>query len=128
MPYILLTEEDIVKNIKCTSSFRPIGYTSWKNYWISKTEKKWPDKCRINGCTETAYGGGHVYVHGSSQCFIIPLCQSCNSAQNTDWMSVNVRTAAVVVEENDTTENEEASFDHQPEFEELEALIWWLTH
>ena len=128
MSYILLTDEDLVKNIKRTSSFRPIGFQSWKHFWMCKTEKKSPQKCRIYGCTEAAFGGGHVYVHGSSKFFIIPLCQSCNNHQNTDWMSVNVGTAAPAVEEDDTTDNEEASYDYlRNEFEELEALIWWLT-
>ena len=127
MSYIILTEDDVVKNVKGTSSLRPKGFQSWKHFWMCKTGKKWPEKCRIYGCTEPAFCGGHVYVYGSSEFFIVPLCKSCNNAQNTDWMSVNVGTAAPAVEEDNTTDNEGGFYDYQLEFEELEELIWWLT-
>ena len=128
MPYIVLTEEDLVKNVKQTSSYKPIGHQSWKDFWMCNTGQEWPQKCRIKGCTKPAFGGGHVYVDGYSyfDFFIIPLCRSCNCAQNTNWMSVNVRTAAAVVDEDQATGNEGASSNYQIVSEELEILATFI--
>ena len=119
LPYIILTEEDMVKNIKHTSSDKPHGYRSWKEFWMTKTGQTWPKLCRIFGCTGNAFAGGHVFVKGYEESFIIPLCGSCNSAQNTDIMPVNVRTAAAVI---DKDENQATFSDY--EREQLEIYLY----
>ena len=122
MPYIILTEEDLVRNIKHTSSDKPLGYQSWKEFWIINTGQKWPNECRIFGCTGNAFAGGHVFVDGCQESFIIPLCRSCNSAHNTDTMSVNMRTAAVIIDQDEMAGN-------QFEREQWETLIrLWYIH
>ena len=123
MPYIILTEEDLVRNIKSTSDDKPFGYKSWKDYWIKNTGQKWPKKCRIHGCTSSAFAGAHVNVKGYQEPFIIPLCRSCNSGYNSDIMSVNVRTAAVMIDEDEMARSQ-ATFSHY-EWETLVRL--WYT-
>ena len=127
MSYILLTDDDLVKNMKRTTSHKPIANQSWKDYWVYKTGKEWPEKCRIKGCTRSAFGGGHVHIDGYNnfEIFIIPICRSCNNANNTDWMSVNVRTPAAVVEEY-VTRTEEESPNYLPVSGELETLATFL--
>lgn len=51
---------------------------SWKQHWINFSGKKWPEKCSVSGCYNTATLGAHVYnskVNGEK---IIPACDSCN--------------------------------------------------
>ena len=103
MPDILLTEKDQVKNIEGTHACAPRGFKTWKQYWIRQTGRDWPKRCRISGCSKTAIGGGHVHIRDhSTKVYIIPMCNSCNNAQNSSWMTVKTRTEAANVEQSDT--------------------------
>ena len=120
MSYIELTQDDKVRNIKGTKQCLPKGFTSWKKYWIHETRRNWPGNCRRNGCTRSTVGGCHVHVNAffhltllqcfSTHVYIIPMCNVCNSPQNTSWMNVNTGTAAVKVEEDDTSGQEGICF------------------
>ncbi len=104
MPNVLLTENDQVRNIEGTHACAPRGSNSWKQYWLQKTRRVWPQRCRIFGCTNSAYGGGHVHINGySTEVYIIPMCNPCNNPQNNGWMKVNKGALAVKVEEADTS-------------------------
>ena len=103
MEIMPLTQSDRVMNIEETGQCAPIGYKSWKDFWIKNTEQDWPEECRISRCTKTAFCGGHVYVDGCDGVYIVPLCRSCNNVNKTDWMFVNTGTSAVLVEEDDTS-------------------------
>ena len=125
MPYITLTEDDLVRNIKGTSDDKPLGYNSWRDYWIENTGQKWPNECRIFGCTNSAFAGGHVNVKGYEEPFIIPLCRSCNSGYNSDIMSVNVRTKAVIIDEEEMAGNQ-ATSDYEREQWETLIRLWYI--
>ena len=111
MSNLLLTEVDQVKNIEGTHQCVPKGFKTWKRYWIHGTGRDWPKKCRISGCSELAIGGGHVHVYGhSADVYIIPMCNSCNNAQNTSWMNVKTRTEAAKVKKSNTSGPEGACY------------------
>ena len=50
-----------VYNIAGTSHCRPPD-GSWKKYWLRKSGRQWPEKCRIWECKNSAYGGAHVLI------------------------------------------------------------------
>ena len=56
------------------------GYQSWKDFWLDKTNYKWPDYCPIVGCSEKATLGAHVYIVGDpyNRVFIMPMCDEHN--------------------------------------------------
>ena len=85
-----------------------------KRYWKKETGLKWPEQCRIRGCTRLANGGGHVHIRESSidrdDVYIIPMCNPCNKPQNTSWMTTNAGTKAAKVEEEDTSGDEETCY------------------
>ncbi len=67
----------------------PAGYSSWKEYWEKKKNKKF-SLCSCTTCFQKASVGGHVKkVHDSNEWYIVPLCSSCNSYANTDPFEVN---------------------------------------
>ena len=102
MPYIVLGQFDQVKNIEGTNQCAPRGFSSWKQYWIHESGRNWASNCRISGCPRSAVGGGHVNINGYYDVYIIPMCNVCNSPQNTSWMMVDYGTTAVKVEEDNT--------------------------
>ena len=103
MANLLLTDANQVRNIQGTHACVPRGFNTWKKYWVNESGRDWPKKCRISGCSETAIGGGHVNVWGVSDVvYIIPMCNRCNTPQNTEWLNVKTRTEAVAVEKCDT--------------------------
>ena len=111
MSNLLLTDADQVKNIEGTHQCVPKGFKTWKRYWIHETGRDWPKKCRISGCSELAIGGGHVHVYGhTANVYIIPMCNSCNNAQNTSWMKVKTRTETAKVKRSDTSGPEGACY------------------
>ena len=110
MEIIELTNSDLVINIEKTGQCAPIGYNSWKDFWITNTEQNWPDKCRVRRCTKSAFCGGHVYVYGCDEVYIVPLCRSCNHPHNTAWKRVNTGTKAVIIDEHETSGPQEICY------------------
>ena len=100
-----------VQNVEGTSSCTPLGYTSWKHFYIGDGKRAWPKSCRILGCSNTAAHGAHVKVESESGIWIIPMCAKHNNASNTDWMSVNASTIVVYVEEEDASGPPDIPFD-----------------
>lgn len=101
----VLDSSDKVKNIEGTSVCSQKGSPdSWKDYWLSKSGRQWPDKCQKNGCGDPPTDGAHVKIRGKpGTVYIIPLCDSCNHPDKSDWMPVNKNAKAVSVEKKDTT-------------------------
>ena len=70
-----------VKNVSGSSRFSsPPGYSSWLEYWKSKTGQN-PYYCSTRGCYGTDLVGGHVQKANSSdnRWYIVPLCRACNT-------------------------------------------------
>lgn len=69
----------IVKNLNGTSDNRPpAGYSSWKEYWEEKMNRRF-SLCSCTDCYKTAEIGGHVKkVNGSGEWYIVPICQEHN--------------------------------------------------
>ena len=96
-----LTSKDEVQNIKGTGVCKTSS--SWRQFWINMGGGNWPRECRIFGCTKRATDGAHVRIGGiDDDIFIIPMCKTCNTPNNTQWMRVNTNTTAVQIEEEDT--------------------------
>lgn len=65
------------KNKKGTGE-RSCKCGSWKQHWINKSGKSWPEKCSVLGCNNSATLGAHVINSEVSGEYIIPACDSCN--------------------------------------------------
>ena len=78
----------------------PRGFRgSGKKYWVSQTNQEWPEKCRINGCGDTAKSGARINVlKMSDEVYIIPMCERHTTPNNAEWLKVKSRTVAVYVE------------------------------
>jgi hypothetical protein len=68
-----------VKNLNGTSDNKaPSGYTSWRNWWETKKNRKF-STCSCVDCIKNAEVGAHVQKVGpSDKWYIVPLCNSCN--------------------------------------------------
>lgn len=92
-----------VKNINGTSKDRysySKGYSSWLNYWKSKTNHCLPNKCACSGCFNEVKIGAHVMkTSNSNKWYIVPLCYECN--KKTEPFKVN-KNYLVEVNDEDT--------------------------
>lgn len=56
---------------------------SWRVYWQSKTDEKWPDTCCVLGCVRRATEGAHMYCPAVDRSeYIIPSCHYHNMQYN----------------------------------------------
>ncbi len=90
-----------VRNIEGSAMCSPVGYDSWKEFYMDN--RAWPASCRILGCGDEATDGAHVTINGESGVWIIPMCGDHNHPENTDWMKVNANTGAVCVRKKNTS-------------------------
>lgn len=51
---------------------------SWKDHWINFSNKQWPNKCSVNGCSNIPTLGAHIQNSNVNGEKIIPMCDSCN--------------------------------------------------
>ena len=102
MVIIVLQRGDEVSNVSGTNHCRSRSFPSWKQFWLSKSCKDWPDKCRIAYCGNTATDGAHVWIKGLKDQFILPTCNHCNTRRLDQWLTGNSRAIAVPVTESDT--------------------------
>ena len=49
-----------------------------KNHWINNSGEKWPARCSILGCNNSATLGAHIINNNVSGEYIVPACDSCN--------------------------------------------------
>ncbi len=79
-----------VKNgIDTSDRTPPSGYKSWIDFWEKKKGKS-HDVCEVLGCSnKDSIVGGHVVKLGESRpYYIVPLCNKCNSDENTSTFEV----------------------------------------
>lgn len=71
------------KKNKVTNTF----YKSYKEQWLMETGSDWPRKCSNADCKHFPDVGGHVFLKGFVNAFLVPLCQRCNcsSKKNLHW-------------------------------------------
>ena len=101
MTSIVLQESDEVRNIHGTARCRS-RYHSWKEFWIQRSGRNWPNECRIAWCTTAATDGTHVNVRGRQRYYILPTCHHCNTGRRDQWLRVNAGARAVPVSAGDT--------------------------
>ena len=65
------------KNKKRTGE-RDCKCGSWKNHWLNFSNKEWPDKCSVKGCSNKPTLGAHVINADVTGEKIVPMCDSCN--------------------------------------------------
>lgn len=60
---------------------------SWKDHWRrfnpDKLAARLQDTCATVGCAGAFEQGGHVRMAGDMTVYIVPLCASCHSPENT---------------------------------------------
>lgn len=79
-----------VKNLHGTSDNAPLGYTTWKDFWIAKSGMKWPYYCQRYGCYGRAEVGAHVKLaDGSNKWYIIPLCSKDNHSEEEFYVNAD---------------------------------------
>ena len=64
--------------------------------------QKWPEKCSVQGCSNAAEVGAHVYNNEVAGEQIIPACKACN--QRTDSFSLKSGTTLVSANKQKTCE------------------------
>jgi hypothetical protein len=72
------------KNKGGTSELPQCGCGTWKQHWINVSGKKWPTKCAVDGCTNSAEVGAHICNPEVQGVQIAPFCKECN-AQETSF-------------------------------------------
>ncbi len=90
-----------VRNIEGSAMCSPVGYDSWKKFYMDN--RAWPTSCRILNCGDEATAGAHVTIKGESGVWIIPMCAGHNHPDNTDWMPVNANTVAVSIDKDNSS-------------------------
>ena len=65
------------KNKKGTGN-RTCKCRTWKDHWINYSGKSWPTTCSVEGCTNKATLGAHIYNSKVNGERIVPACDSCN--------------------------------------------------
>ena len=85
-----------IKNIEGTSLDARPPQGSWINFFREYGYSQ--RTCAVGGCVSTTLIGGHVKVRGKRGEWIVPICQSCNSYHNTEWMRTNRRVVCVPVD------------------------------
>lgn len=75
---------------------------SWKIHWMNYSGQKWPEKCSVQGCSNAAEVGAHVYNNEVAGEQIIPACKACN--QRTDSFSLKSGTTLVSANKQKTCE------------------------
>lgn len=97
---ILLGDDDLVAHVNGSSKDK----NNWKRFWISNSDKHWPEKCQIHRCSGVAEVGAHVYIKGmtgNKWYFILPTCQKCNMdtssfyRESDAWCSAKSRAVAI---------------------------------
>ena len=98
--YVELNNTDSITNSpgssQCSAS------TSWKQFWIERTNLQWPANCQVKGCATSPVHGAHIRINGQTTMYIIPMCAKCNSSSNKNLMNPNQGTRAAIVYPEDT--------------------------
>ena len=75
---------------------------SWKQHWMNNSGRSWPIFCSVEGCTNFATLGAHVYNPDVSGEKIIPMCESCNKLSGA--FSIKATTVPVSANKSETCE------------------------
>ena len=95
--YLGNTED--VQNIQHKHTPKPVGYSSWKEYWCYQSGEDWPEACRRRGCGNNASGSSHVIVNYDEDSeYIIPMCDKHSSRDVSGIYSVNSETFAAYID------------------------------
>ena len=78
------------KNKNGTSN-RTCNCGSWKNHWINNSGEKWPDRCSVLGCNNSATLGAHIINNNVSGEYIVPDCDSCNQSSYEFDLRVGIK-------------------------------------
>ena len=99
MSHLILSNTDDIENLQHKHTPKPVGFSSWKEYWCDQSDEDWPETCRFRGCSNHADGSAHVIVNDDEDCeYIIPMCNVHNSAGFSEIFSVNSGTFAVYID------------------------------
>lgn len=85
---------------KSGTSDRSCACGSWRQHWINNCSKEWPKYCSVDGCTNKATLGAHIYNSNAAGEWIAPFCESCN--KRNDEFSLKGKTTLVSANKNKT--------------------------
>lgn len=69
-----------VKHLEGSSQWKAKDFDSWKDFWIAKTSKDWPESGTICSCCQKeqeTFVGAHVIDEKGNK-YIYPTCSICN--------------------------------------------------
>ncbi len=75
---------------KAGTGVRSCTCGTWKQHWINHSNKSWPSACSVQGCTNSATLGAHIYNTNVTSEKIVPMCDSCNKLQDEFSLKVGV--------------------------------------
>lgn len=78
----------LVKNLNGTAGKSHSPYSSWLEYWKSKTGKT-AYSCSNKSCNGKSEVGGHVKKTTEGSHYLTPLCYSCNNSGSDKIFEVN---------------------------------------
>lgn len=67
---------------KVGTSDRSCACGSWKQHWINNCSEEWPTYCSVDGCSNRATLGAHIYNSNAEGEWIAPFCESCNKRKD----------------------------------------------
>lgn len=50
---------------------------SWRQYWIEKSNKEWPESCSVEGCCHRAVFGSVICNPKTDADYVVPVCPWC---------------------------------------------------
>ena len=110
---VILTDGQKVKNVRGTGPCTTRD-GSWKQYWINRSGRRWPQYYRIKGCRNTASDGAHVKINNMPEYHILPMCHRCNTGKLNRRLTVKSNSKAVEVLHQNTSGPRNCSY--QPRY------------
>ena len=56
---------------------------TWKQHWVTFSNKSWTASCSVHGCSSVPTLGAHVINANVTGERIVPMCDSCNKLVGT---------------------------------------------
>ena len=64
---------------------------SWAQHWVNFSNKSWPERCSVFGCSESPTLGSHIWNPKVLGEWIVPMCDSCNKSKDAFDLKANLK-------------------------------------
>ena len=96
----ILSESDTI----CKRSEIDGGVSSdgnWKEIWKKYSgTRKWPNLCRVLGCSKNATVGAHIRINANNRHYILSMCNNCSLTRD-NLTKVKANSTAVPIFQRD---------------------------